>query len=179
MRMNSKKGVSPLIATVLIIALTVALTVFLMNWAFGFFKERTDETSRSTTEQLRCTQVDLNVECGCQAGPTGSCSFTFSNDNPLTLPEGYKYRLIGLDGKSVSGEAADTSGEILPFKSDSRTITKPLESKQPYDLEVVVPSFLDERPDPAVTFYCGGSAKARVECKVTSEAPATTTTTTS
>ena len=166
MRMNSKKGVSPLIATVLIIALTVALTVFLMNWAFGFFKERTDETSRTTTEQLRCTQVDLNLDCGCQAGSTGDCSFTFSNDNPLILSAGYNYRLIGLDGKSVSDKV---DGPIEAFASDSQdNIAKPTGSKQPYDLEVVVPSFLDERPDPDVTFYCGGSAKARVECRVTS-----------
>jgi len=165
MRMNSKKGVSPLIATVLIIALTVALTVFLMNWAFGFFKERTDETSRTTTEQLRCTQVDLNLDCGCPAGLTGDCSFTFSNDNPLTLSGGYRYRLIGLDGKSTPGSVTTS---VDAFASESKVVTKPTGSKQPYDLEVVVPSFLDERPDPDVTFYCGGSAKARVECRVTS-----------
>lgn len=56
-----KKGISPLIATVLIIGFTVALAAIVLTWGGGFTKKIT-ETSQLTAEQkMACTDVNIEV----------------------------------------------------------------------------------------------------------------------
>lgn len=58
---NSKKGVSPLIATVLLIAFSVALGAVVMNWGRGFISEKTDDVEKTTDVQLKCS-VDILLD---------------------------------------------------------------------------------------------------------------------
>ncbi len=167
---NSKKGVSPLIATVLIIALTVALTVFLMNWAFGFFKERTSETSKTTTAQLKCVSaVDFDIDCSCQTPDVGKCFYTVTNNNALQLgdvgvTEKIYIRLISSDQKVVTGEilGAATLPPLNAFEIKDGNLTKKTGSKEPFDLEVIVPKIKDNTT--GLVTECGSLAKLRKAC---------------
>ncbi len=63
----NKKGVSPLIATVLLIGFAIALAAVVMNWGLGFMQETTDATEKQTRSALVCAS-DLqfsieNVDC--------------------------------------------------------------------------------------------------------------------
>ena len=174
--LKSKKGVSPLIATVLIIALTVALTVFLMNWAFGFFKERTSETSKSTKEQLLCVSaVDFDLECSCQKITGGTCSFTVINNNALqlgipggpTVPGGVlNVRLISTNQKivttTIAGTATTPPIDSFGTAPSGLSITKPAGATEPFDLEIIIPKVKD--PTTGVITECGGLAKLRKMC---------------
>ena len=175
MKINSKKGVSPLIATVLIIALTVALTVFLMNWAFGFFKERTDETSKTTEDQLFCVNsVDMDLVCSCQAGNTGNCEVSVSNNNnfyfgdniaTVTIP----VRLISANKKvqiTISTPITGTATEapLKAYAIKTGTMVKAASSVAPYDFEVVIPRVNNTAKGRFVE--CGNLAKARVVCNM-------------
>ncbi len=176
MKMNSKKGVSPLIATVLIIALTVALTVFLMNWAFGFFKERTESTSRTTEDQLFCVNsVDMDVVCSCQAGNTGNCFVTVSNNNQFdfganSANDKLFLRLISANQKvtadSTSIVGTSTTPPLKAFEikpaTGSITMAKPASSVAPYNFEVVVPRVNNTAKGRLVE--CGNLAKVREVC---------------
>lgn len=51
-----KKGISPLIATVLIIGFTVALAAVIMTWGQGFSKSMQQSTEATTNVQLTCAQ---------------------------------------------------------------------------------------------------------------------------
>ena len=58
----NKKGISPLIATVLIIGLTIALAAIIMNWGTGLFQRITVDTERQLQEQQKCTsELDFQI----------------------------------------------------------------------------------------------------------------------
>ncbi len=59
--MKNKKGISPLIATVLLIGLTVALVVVVANWSFDFLKKTTKDTEDRTKQSLACAN-DLSFQ---------------------------------------------------------------------------------------------------------------------
>ncbi len=59
---RNKRGVSPLIATVLLIAFTVALGAVVMNWGRGFVQQQTNEAEKTTQTKLGCAlKVNLKV----------------------------------------------------------------------------------------------------------------------
>ncbi|MEK6937207.1 MAG: archaellin/type IV pilin N-terminal domain-containing protein [Nanoarchaeota archaeon] len=61
MRFLNKKGISPLIATVLLIGFTVALAGVVITWGGGFIKNITEGTEERTASTLACAG-DLNFE---------------------------------------------------------------------------------------------------------------------
>ena len=57
-----KKGVSPLIATVLLIAFTVAIGSVVMNWGTGYVKEEQEKATSTSDVRLTCaTDVNLKI----------------------------------------------------------------------------------------------------------------------
>jgi flagellin-like protein len=157
---KSKKGVSPLIATVLIIALTVALSVFLMNWAFGFFKERSDETSRLTNEQLLCaTRVQLDFDCSCRET---ICNYAFKNNANFELSDGIRVRLTSADGQLVEDNTPAAKASIDGFGALSGTLNPAADAEAPFDLEIIAPVVKDIAAN--VKVNCGELAKLRKRC---------------
>jgi flagellin-like protein len=60
--MNNKKAVSPLIATVLLIAFAVALGAIVMNWGESFVRETQNTATEASAGKLDCTlKVDFEV----------------------------------------------------------------------------------------------------------------------
>lgn len=57
-----KKGVSPLIATVLLIGFIVALVAVVMLWGKGFVMERAQKEGSLAKKQLACTNVKIDVK---------------------------------------------------------------------------------------------------------------------
>ncbi len=69
MNMN-KKGVSPLIATVLIIGFTIALAALIMTWGTSFIKKTQQDVETGAEAQLQCARVDLEIKSyNCTADP--------------------------------------------------------------------------------------------------------------
>ncbi|MFC1753049.1 archaellin/type IV pilin N-terminal domain-containing protein [Thermoproteota archaeon] len=59
---KNKKAVSPLIATVLLIAFAVALGAVVMNWGRGYVEDTQDfARERSDAEVVCTTDIDLNI----------------------------------------------------------------------------------------------------------------------
>lgn len=52
----NKKAVSPLIATVLLIAFAVSLGAVVIQWGSNYVRERTDDTSQRSDIDLTCSQ---------------------------------------------------------------------------------------------------------------------------
>ncbi len=83
-----KRGVSPLIATVLLIAFAVALGAVIMNWGRGFVQERTSDVEKTTKIETGCAlDVQLKVSeidgtpqlCYGGSGAAGQINFTLDN----------------------------------------------------------------------------------------------------
>jgi len=78
-----KKGISPLIATVLIIGFTVALAAIIITWSTGFTKKMQTQTEQTANTQVLCaTDVVFSIKSVC------------------ATTEGYKV-LIQNDGKEA------------------------------------------------------------------------------
>ncbi|MBR9676511.1 hypothetical protein GOV04_00025 [Candidatus Woesearchaeota archaeon] len=57
----NKKGVSPLIATVLLIAFAVALGAIVMNWGRTYVEEQTDNAQELSDQKTTCS-FDVNIK---------------------------------------------------------------------------------------------------------------------
>src|SRR3989344_2802426 len=58
-----KKGITPLIATVLLVGFTVALAVIIFNWGVGFVKDAQDNVDKSTEASLLCSnKLDFTIK---------------------------------------------------------------------------------------------------------------------
>ncbi|HLC72216.1 MAG TPA: archaellin/type IV pilin N-terminal domain-containing protein, partial [Candidatus Nanoarchaeia archaeon] len=68
--MHNNKGISPLIATVLIIGFTVALAAIIMTWGRGFIDSTTKDVDKQRETALLCTsQLDFKFsKVDCVAG---------------------------------------------------------------------------------------------------------------
>ena len=61
-KMNlTKKGISPLIATVLLIGFTVALAAVLMTWVMDYFRGTTDKVGDQTDKFLMCSDLAFEI----------------------------------------------------------------------------------------------------------------------
>lgn len=80
---NSKKGVSPLIATVLLIAFTVALGAVVMNWGKDFVTTKAKDTSGVANLELSCTSdIELLVK---KIGATKRLCYNITDTNTTQI----------------------------------------------------------------------------------------------
>src|SRR3989338_11188938 len=92
----NKKGVSPLIATVLLIAFAVALGAVIMNWGRGFVQDRTADVEKTTKIETSCAlDVQLKVSeiigtpqlCYGGSSTDGFVEFTLDNQGRKDVKE--------------------------------------------------------------------------------------------
>lgn len=57
----NKKGISPLIATVLIIGFTIVLAAVVMQWGGGFVRQLTEQQAQTTTTVTECMQLSFDL----------------------------------------------------------------------------------------------------------------------
>ena len=94
--MLSKRGVSPLIATVLIIGFTVALAAIIFTWGSSFVKDTTEQTSQNARSSLSCTLINYDAEFN------NDCSFFIISNNAEVVLSKISLRGIYTDGSITS-----------------------------------------------------------------------------
>lgn len=57
----AKKGVSPIIAWILILGLTISLAAIVTNWYLGQSKEMAEKTLTTLEGGIECSEVNINV----------------------------------------------------------------------------------------------------------------------
>lgn len=104
----NKKGVSPLIATVLIIGFTIALAAVVMTWGGGFVRSTTESTEASADLTLKCsTQVVFDVKNAVDNGDnTGIVTIENKGDLEITS---LMLRTYDVDGTPIG--TLDTKGK--------------------------------------------------------------------
>ncbi len=108
MRKN-KKGISPLIATVLVIGFTIVLAAMVITWGTRLFKTTVEETEAESKFTLACT-TGLKVEVvrsGLEEG--GTFAFTLRNSNQQRDIEDFFAVLNFVGGASERSEVIATS----------------------------------------------------------------------
>jgi len=59
---KKKRGVSPLIATILIIGFTIVLAVLIMTWGSSFVKTLTEKQSKTSNLGLECSKLQFKID---------------------------------------------------------------------------------------------------------------------
>lgn len=99
-----KRGISPLIATVLIIGFTIAVA----GITFTFIKSQVKSQTESTdiTEVANCLNAELKITSVCSSGNIVKIKVDSEGETPLT---GVKYRIIGSGDVEVQDSTKVTS----------------------------------------------------------------------
>ncbi len=58
---RKKKGLSPLIAAVLLIVFTIGIATIIMSWINTYTKDTTSEASKNTQDLIDCTSTNVNI----------------------------------------------------------------------------------------------------------------------
>ena len=83
-----KKGISPLIATVLILGFTVALAAVIMTWGTSFTKKMQESTEETSDVQITCaTDVIFDVKSACEDVGSGDGFYkvTIANNGNINI----------------------------------------------------------------------------------------------
>ena len=62
MDMRKKRGISPIIATVLLVAIVIVVILIIFLWTKGFLTESIEKQGRSAEQA--CSEIKLEVSCG-------------------------------------------------------------------------------------------------------------------
>jgi flagellin-like protein len=126
----NKKGISPLIATVLLIGATIALAALVMVWSQNLFKSTTDRTKAGIEAEMICTEVQFRVDSAVGTDTTSTLRIVNNGDHDIVdfvarVYEGDDVELGSVDGETLSSygseeytityeSAAATQIELIP-----------------------------------------------------------------
>jgi len=121
---SNRKGISPLIATVLLIGFAIALGALVMNWGKSYVEEQitaTDERYRADQECELYIDFDIKEIAGrprlCYTMPSATTiTINYTIENTATQIEGLRIIVYGQDDTSY------TTG--LNFSNENRSIAK-------------------------------------------------------
>ena len=101
--MKSKRGISPLIATVLLIGFTVALAAVIMTWGLDYIKGTTDTVGKQTNKFLLCANMlKIAVKPDC-----ANNKVTIENNGEIDI-ESVRIAVQKPQAEAVSGEGIPT-----------------------------------------------------------------------
>ncbi len=112
--MMTKKGISPLIATVLVIGFTIILAALVFQWGGNLFKEVQEDTAAASEAKIQCTAglASLEVEA---YDVLSDIEVSIDNKNDELLA-GYIMRAYGADATGVFVESSgEVDLEIAPY----------------------------------------------------------------
>jgi len=89
-----KRGISPLIATILLIGFTVVLAALVLTWGQGWFSDLTETSSEAASKDLACiNEGGLEIVNVCD--DAGATDVTVRNTGQATITSG----TINVDGE--------------------------------------------------------------------------------
>jgi flagellin-like protein len=144
MRSIKRKGVSPVVATIILIAIVIVLALIIFLWARGFVAEKAQKFGRAV--ELSCDDVDMEV--GIFSGDMG---FELDVINRGNVP------LYGFEIKDLTNlGSVSIAKEILGNTIDvGQSTSLPLENEvSGGDELLVVPVLLGETNSGKVAYTC-------------------------
>ena len=119
--MNMKKGVSPLIAVVLLIVFTVAVLTMIMSWMNTYTKTTATSASANTDTVITCSQQTVNIPTtGVVSNTTGYVTVNIENNGQIntTIKKVLAYDKNGLSCDMGLGDNTLEVGDIVNNGTD-------------------------------------------------------------
>jgi len=135
--MKSKRGISPLIATVLLIGFTIVLAALIMQWGSSLLKEQTETTGTTSKAQIACsTEVDFTLDKAVVNGASLDVTLTNNRDRPLVdFIARIKYNSGTLAGTTETVTSIiGTVGQLGSFASKKYSIVKTVAAGDSVDI---------------------------------------------
>ena len=95
---KNKKGISPLIATVLIIGFTIVLAALVITWGTKLFKSTVSDTESTSKFTLACT-AGLSLEIDPKKVDANNMELTMRNSNQDRAIDDFQVIVYDSDGK--------------------------------------------------------------------------------
>ena len=108
----NKRGISPLIASVLLIAFTVTLFLIISSWVQRSVVEPgLQEGGEKIAKGLNCLSAKVRVDSACAQTDNKKISVSFDNDGDVALT-GVNIRVVG----SIGVQSFDKSDAVQPLE---------------------------------------------------------------
>ena len=125
---RSRKAISPLIATVLLVGFVIILAVLVFTWWDNIVKERAGKVGAESESQILCSlQLDYQVKDVCYDNDE-FISFSVENVGDVTL-DGFKVKIEGRNGKitvlSISDDIKEGAAKELGVDYSDTEIDTP------------------------------------------------------
>ena len=144
------KAVSPLIATILLVAVAMAITGILYSWSQTYVKRETTNIAEVTETQIGCSYAAIELS-ECAYNSSTGLVFWLTNSGRNDLNAGFTLTVIDSANNEATGKINSVieKGVIKPIKTSSLSNPSTFQSlTTPLKLIQVVPK---ECPDKATT----------------------------
>ncbi len=144
--MNNKKGVSPMISTVLLIVIVIILAIIILLWSRGFIKEAI--TKEIANEEKEVSQRCLEVNIERIINEDGSFGFSNKGNVPINA---YNVKLVSGGKSEVIEISSEDGGTVNPGFTTIVEKSK-IEDKNYGDFETIkiIPILLGRSKDSGV-----------------------------
>ncbi len=122
----NKRGVSPLVATLILIMFSVALGALVMNWGKAYIEERAEFVTGAKTSPLSCDHIDLAI---IKVGDTQQiCTNPTSGMLRIDIENGVGSQVDNIQLRIVGTQSVLTLDRLLGTalaKGESKTVEYP------------------------------------------------------
>lgn len=118
-----KKAISPLIATVLLIAFTMTIAVLVQNFFTGFFSTQQSSTTDKATTTLNCAYAKIRINSISYNGTSTTLKTRITNENQNSKDSALAnitFSLIMQDGSSSSYGASCNCADESLYPGDTK-----------------------------------------------------------
>ena len=109
------KGISPLIASVMLVAITVAVGVFIAGWSQQFIHTTTKNVGNKTTEAIDCSAANVDIQDVYVTAGTGAGSA-----NVIVKNTGYANNLVIKSAQLFNKTGGNFTASGLPISGFSK-----------------------------------------------------------
>jgi len=118
-RIHKKKGISPLIATVLLIGFVVALVMLVMLWGKNYIEELAAKRGALAQKQNECQSVEIGVKSAQLQGTVAT--LVIENQKDIAIDKFVFRGMIGDDSQVVENYIKLGSLEVSQYEVDFGT----------------------------------------------------------
>jgi flagellin-like protein len=135
-----QKGLSPLIATILLVAVALSLAGILYSWSSQNAKETTNNITETTNDWIDCSAIDVYIDYGCTYSVSEGPNFILYNKSTVELDDNIVMTIIDANNNIVStsfqpdfiGNAMAINNSVYTNDEDFQNLVEPLKKVQVY-----------------------------------------------
>jgi len=137
---NKRQAVSPLIATILLVAVALSLAGILYSWSSQNAKETTANVTETTKGWINCGAVNIFVDYGCTYDIEDGISFVLNDQSTVAIDDNITMTVVDANKQVVSksfapnfqGRVMAVNNTVYDTPEDLQDLEEPLEKVMVY-----------------------------------------------